>query len=776
MIDEFDVLLIPESEYGNYTFSDTVKAAWASILPDFVNEGGIVVCLNGGPNLANLASSARMINGTLLQITNPEIASSNQMDVSDSDDALARNVATFFGPSATVSFDVPEGTKVVEDNTDAKAVVVHKTMGSGHVVLLGFDMFATETNVDHLLKNSILLHRHVVVDNSHGQVFNIASGFDEMANDLPYFGFSVSSMNTFDPEILASCEILVVSICTTVYNTTEVQIIHDFVSAGGGLFVVTDIVQFGNELDPLINEFGFERNTTHMLEDADEYASTNTYWPRYALPDNLEVHSTTVGVDVVEFYGPTGFIEMPQSAVPLIVTDTDGTSSWGGLENAPGVPLAAADLVGAGRVIVLCDSGPMDTSDYDSDGLSGYMDSDNELFIRNSFRWLAGAGIPEQTVVVDESHNPYRFIHYEHNPLANFLMFNGYNVVTMRSFDSATFNDAEILLIFGGWSSYNTSEIGMIVDYVSNGGGLVLWGDNQIFCTELDPIGQEFGLFVNTTGALEDSDDFVTSIYPNNFSIYWDGANIGTHPIMDGVDRVETDISTAFISIGSGTALISTDSDGTTTWEGGTPAIDIPVFAATSYNLGRVVFMTDYELAAASDTESDGFPLLYDSDNPIFVANIFKWLAENRAASVEVVSPNGGEVLSGTVTVSWTAADPNQDVLTFDVFYSDDDGSSWNEVVLGTTETTSQWDTSLVDDGTDYLIRVVASDGELDSEDVSDGTFTVDNSVSTTTPTTPTTNTGPGDGGTTTILIIIIAAGSGVIIIIIIIITKRKGG
>ncbi len=158
----------------------------------------------------------------------------------------------------------------------------------------------------------------------------------------------------------------------------------------------------------------------------------------------------------------------------------------------------------------------------------------------------------------------------------------------------------------------------------------------------------------------------------------------------------------------------------------------------------------------------DGFPILYDSDNPIFVANVFKWLTENRAPTVEVVTPNGGEVLNGTITINWDAVDFDDDSMTYDVFVSDNNGTDWVILEDNLVDPEYTWNTTLHDDGSDYMIRVIASDGILTTQDESDAAFELDNII--------------GGGGLPfdiTIIIIIIA---GIVIaVIIIVIFKKKG-
>jgi hypothetical protein len=238
---------------------------------------------------------------------------------------------------------------------------------------------------------------------------------------------------------------------------------------------------------------------------------------------------------------------------------------------------------------------------------------------------------------------------------------------------------------------------------------------------------------------------------------------------MEGVNRMEFDLCTAFQSIGSGTALVVADDDGTATWSVAATSVDgLAIAAVTTAEKGRVVAIADANLPMTDyDPESDGYGNMLDSDNDIFLANAFIWLTANRAPSVEVASPNGGETVSGEITVTWAGGDIDDDAVSYSVFYSDDGGGSWNPIGTGLLGTNIQWNTSLVDDGTNYFIKVTATDGEFTVEDISDGNFTVHNQAPPTTP-------GPGGDLDTTTIIIIIVAGVIVIIIIIIIMKKKK--
>jgi hypothetical protein len=95
--------------------------------------------------------------------------------------------------------------------------------------------------------------------------------------------------------------------------------------------------------------------------------------------------------------------------------------------------------------------------------------------------------------------------------------------------------------------------------------------------------------------------------------------------------------------------------------------------------------------------------------------------------SVTLLSPNGGEILTGdTVSVSWTASDPDGDELVFHVDFSPDDGVSWEAVALGVTGNgVDIYRENLLSTQNQGRFRVWASDGIHTSSDTSDAGFTI---------------------------------------------------
>ncbi len=95
------------------------------------------------------------------------------------------------------------------------------------------------------------------------------------------------------------------------------------------------------------------------------------------------------------------------------------------------------------------------------------------------------------------------------------------------------------------------------------------------------------------------------------------------------------------------------------------------------------------------------------------------------APVVAVTYPNGGESLSGSVTITWTGSDADGDPLKYDVLYSRDDGLSWSALAVGLSSTSFPWNTGASPGSAAARIRVVATDGVNTSQDDSNGAFSV---------------------------------------------------
>jgi hypothetical protein len=122
----------------------------------------------------------------------------------------------------------------------------------------------------------------------------------------------------------------------------------------------------------------------------------------------------------------------------------------------------------------------------------------------------------------------------------------------------------------------------------------------------------------------------------------------------------------------------------------------------------------------------------------IFFGNFF-------IPSVQVLTPNGGEVWTGSHNITWVAKDKNlAEQLTFEVHLSSDGGSTYQ---LISSDLTQQWlwmDFSSFQNQSTYRIKVLVFDGIYEAFDDSDGTFTAGTVTMTSSSSTDTTPTDVG--------------------------------
>ncbi|MGY5853735.1 MAG: DUF4350 domain-containing protein, partial [Candidatus Thorarchaeota archaeon] len=549
---DFDVFLIPEQEdMGASNLSDVVDE-WGDLLLEWVTAGGIIVlmdCAGSGFH----GPTMRIYNQTgLMNTMNPTYDPSTDVYINDVNSPLTQGVAsTWTTPDGAVFFNTSDGNVVVDDGVSA--FVAHKIIGKGHVVLLGFDFYSTEPNQEIILANAIRLHRHIVFDQSHSPEYTVTSGFQSFVADLQDMGYACSGMTTFDHDYLLASDVLVLSISNMNYTSADADIIEEFVTGGGGLFIASDWVQFGDELDTVLERFGFERNKDYGLEDSDDLVGNALQFASFG--ENIIYHSATMSVSSVEVYAGAGFIQTPDDAVTLIETDSDGTTTFGGGAIANQTTMSAAVTVGDGRVIVFSDTSTLeDINDWDGDLTDNYNDADNALFLTNCIRWLTAAGLEEISVVFDESHSPHLSLPSSYRGIAELLTENGFTVYRMADFDSEYFEDKDVLLVQDGTIDYNPTEIQSIKDFVSAGNGLLLLGCYSVYGAQVDLIANEYGISLDTSGPwIEGNISYVSNLNETHFS---------DHPIMDGISNIQRAAATGLSAIGDSTPLVTTSDDG----------------------------------------------------------------------------------------------------------------------------------------------------------------------------------------------------------------------
>jgi hypothetical protein len=105
--------------------------------------------------------------------------------------------------------------------------------------------------------------------------------------------------------------------------------------------------------------------------------------------------------------------------------------------------------------------------------------------------------------------------------------------------------------------------------------------------------------------------------------------------------------------------------------------------------------------------------------------------ATSGLPEIEVIVPNGGEILSDVVITQINATNPVSDILNLEWLISSDTGETWSSLYNDTSGVSPYFydlNTTQFPNGNEYLIKGVATnDVGVTAEDTSDGTFEIRN-------------------------------------------------
>jgi uncharacterized membrane protein len=552
----------------------------------------------------------------------------------------------------------------------------------------------------------------VVFEESHDPFFGLAGSYSTWGSHLDGAGFDVSAIATFDLAAMGVSDVIVLVNPDILYSAGEADFLWSSVQQGRGLLILGESSAWiGSAAEQIAALFDSEFYDGAMNDSDDFYGSESN-----VLLDggNLGNHPSMNGVHEVAYIYGGGIREMPSNAQTILVSDSDGTAGWDtmptGDPSAEGVPLGVTFEYGEGRVAMIAESNLF----HDSHVWRG----NTSLFGINLIRWLAGGRM----------YHPYYFA-------ARALEEAGYGVATMLEFDEAFLEGTDAVLLCAPQSPYNAAEKLILENYVeAEGNGLFILGEYTFLGDYALDLASDYGFIYDAGGwQLFDHDDFADAAGTGRFTL--DSTNIESHEITTGVSELLWRKGNGLKQVPSGAdVLLKMDDDVFSEWENTTSAAGIDMMAALEYGRGRVVTigdtsLWDYDVLENALNGNDTTRDIDNYDNKLLLTNTIDWLTANRAPAVEVLTPNGGELVNGTYSVTWTTDDFDEDSLTSTLYYSSDGGTSWNLIGSAGGNTTYSWDTTTVPNSAEYLLRVEVSDGDLTAQDESDAVFEINNGL-----------------------------------------------
>ena len=221
--------------------------------------------------------------------------------------------------------------------------------------------------------------------------------------------------------------------------------------------------------------------------------------------------------------------------------------------------------------------------------------------------WDTSHGVYVSSTFGGDGYQPSQNGYY--HALAEHLGNNNFTVdTTSQGFlndDPAGYDVIVVCLTSAFLSSYTSEEVDRIVDFVNDGGGLLIMGDRQAAPnSNIQPVASKFGITLGISDVLPY--DILSTEHID-------------HPIFDGVDE---------ISMYAATELSVDEPALSTAWQDGTTNT---IAAVAQYGQGRVVALGDCTLWSWVDIYEEHFN---KADNPRFAVNTFNYLAVPEPATL----------------------------------------------------------------------------------------------------------------------------------------------
>lgn len=559
--------------------------------------------------------------------------------------------------------------------------------------------------------------------------------YDSVDPDFKWFfdqyGSQVEAMVTGDlnPIKLSQYTSVYLANPYTEFEDYELDALMEYMKDGGKIFLVGGWVfdatnYLGAGSRQLLTHMGFNYYSGE-LTDTDDYEGITA---RVVLNEsNIIASDLTENVETV-FYTRGGVLtSVPFGTKVILQSDTDGTAT------PSGYPLMTLNSFGKGELVVMMDAGFLSNASLPTSlgtiPIRSY--GDNPQLMENILNWMT-TPVASKPCLIDGSNGvysstfQYTFTNY---PVSTAYVrdiaeewrdFCHYNPFYDLSLDFL--EQYQCVVLANGYINYTAQEKYALLQYMENGGKILALGEQKPYTgnsvqTFLEQLGFEW-----EPSILTDADDYIDATH----LVVLQEDNFASHPLLTGVNNITYWYAGAFASVPTDfEVLIHTDDDSTVNYQNKACMGILP------YGYGSLLVFLDNGIFLAYNHTIDGEPRIhgFHLDNEVLRQNIYEWMQESThtLSNPTLIRPNGGETISGSYTINWTAAvDSYEETVVYNLYIKSGNGT-YTLFAPAVSGTTYSFDSTLFSDGSSYMIKVEAISGDLTSEDESDAVFIIHN-------------------------------------------------
>ena len=400
------------------------------------------------------------------------------------------------------------------------------------------------------------------------------------------------------------------------YSSLEVNYTKSFVSSRGGLCIIGEHKDWmaASHLNLISSHYGvtFQEN---VFSDPTNYDVYTTYALVHTFPaaGDPTYGILVKGLNTVLY--PSGCSLSVSSPATAVATGDDDSYTTGSSYES----LMAAATSGDGRVFCVGDANIWDKQDFPGNGAMHLYQQDNLYLMYNVFDWLTGNRATRSvSILIDQKHSASWSVYYgdpsSYSGLCDHLRHDNYGVYTLKT-DPITYSklaDYDIFVLPLPMSSFSTSEIDAIKQFVNEGGHLWVIGDAGTgYGTVPNQVSSEFDIEFDMNWVTDPTDYQVSTIW-----VFYYGRNF-VHQTTHCLTKLESYHGASLTLYGSASSAINTDSDAS-------PASK-SVMAVNTYGDGRVVVMGDSNYFGNNGGETDGICCIDEADNAKLALRVVSW-------------------------------------------------------------------------------------------------------------------------------------------------------